>query len=133
MKALEDPDLTAEQKQLLNEIQGVRYVVINKQHGGFHLSQEAVERYLEIKGIACWPEENKKFGSLIDPTYWLVSPEHRVGEAEGDTWQSMTQAERQRHNQLYRRQTFSDNDIDRDVRTGSLLLHLETGCGHASP
>lgn len=114
MKALEDPDLSSDQKQLLNEIQGVRYVVINAKHGGFRLSPEAIELYLEIKGIACWPEPNRKFGSVVGPTYWLVAPEHRVDDPDAETWHSMSMAERQRHNQLYSRQTFSDSDLDRD-------------------
>lgn len=113
MKALEDPDLSADQKQFLNEIQGVRYVVINKQHGGFGLSPAAIERYLEIRGIACWPVSNK-FSGLVGPTYWLVSPEHRVREPDAETWHAMSMSERQRHNQLYDRQTFTDRDLDRD-------------------
>lgn len=114
MKALEDPDLTMDQKQFLNEIQGVRYVVINKQHGGFGLSPEAIERYLEIKGDPCWPEENQRFGTIMGPTYWLVSKEHRVGEPDAETWHQMSLADRQRHNQSYRQQVFDDKALDRD-------------------
>jgi hypothetical protein len=114
MKALTDPDLTAEQKQLLNEIQGVRYVVINTQHGGFGLSPAGIERYLEIKELAYWPQQNERFGSLIGPTYWLVSENQRMPEPNAETWHAMTIAERQQHNQLYEQQVFSDRDLDRD-------------------
>ena len=112
IQALQDPDLTQEQRQLIQHIQGVRYVVINAQHGGFSLSNEAVARYLEIKGISCWSEPNEKFSSIV--VHWLVAPEHRVGEPDSDTWANMSQSQRQHHNQLYKRQTFQDRDLDRD-------------------
>jgi hypothetical protein len=51
MKALEDPNLSPEQKQLLNQIQGIRYVVINTDFGGFGLSDLATDLYKEQSGI----------------------------------------------------------------------------------
>lgn len=114
MKALEDPDLTVDQKQFLNEIQGVRYVVINKQHGGFGLSSEAIERYLELKGLKYWAVPNELFGGLVGPTYWLVPEDQRLEEPSAETWHSMSMAERQRHNQLWESHTFRDRDLDRD-------------------
>jgi len=114
MKALEDPDLSAEQKQLLNEIQGVRYVVINEQHGGFGLSPNAIQRYLEIKGIEYYAEENDRFGGLMGRKYWLVPKEQQLQEPDAVTWHDMTMSERQQHNQLYDQQVFSDRDLDRD-------------------
>ena len=114
MKALEDPNLSADQKQLLNEIQGIRYVVINEQHGGFGLSPEAIKRYLEIKGIEYYAEENDRYGGLIGPKHWLVPKEQQLQEPDAETWHSMTLAERQQHNQLYDQQVFSDRDVDRD-------------------
>jgi hypothetical protein len=51
MKALEDPDLTAAQKQLLTEIQGIRYVVINTDFGGFGLSDQAMDLFKKRSGI----------------------------------------------------------------------------------
>lgn len=113
MKALEDPNLTTDQKQFLNEIQGVRHVVINKQHGGFGLSQEGVQRYLDIKGIEYWVVPHEKYSSL-GPRYWLVPEEQRLGEPDASTWHSMSLAERQKHNQLYEQQVFDDKDIARD-------------------
>ncbi len=114
MKALEDPGLTADQKQLLNEIQGIRYVVINKQHGGFGLSQAGIERYLKIKGLEFWAEENQRFGSLVGPRYWLVPEQQRLDDPEATQWHSMTIAERQQHNQTYSQQVFSDRELARD-------------------
>lgn len=114
MKALEDPNLSADQRQLLNEIQGVRYVVINKQHGGFDLSQEGAARYLEIKGQQVWPEPNQRFGSLLGPRYWLVPPDQRMADPEAENWHSMDLAQRQQHNQIYSQQVFCSRDIARD-------------------
>lgn len=114
MKALEDPDLTADQKQFLNEIQGVRYVVINKQHGGFGLSQKAIQRYLELKGVKYYVEDNERFGSLVGPRYWLVPKEQQLQEPDAETWHGMTLTERQQHNRLYEQQVFCDRDLDRD-------------------
>jgi hypothetical protein len=128
IQALQDPDLTQEQRQLIQQIQGVRHVVINGRHGGFGLSTEAVLRYLEIKGISCWVEPSKKFGSIMPPTYWLVSPEHRVEEeVDSERWYRMTQAERQRYNQLYSQQVFQDRDLDRD---DPVLVQVVRELGH---
>jgi len=114
MKALEDPDLNSEQRQLLNEIQGVRYVVINQQHGGFSLSPEAIERYLEIKGVQYWIEKDRRDSSILGPKYWLVPEEQRLNDPTAETWHNMTMAQRRQHNQTYDQQVFSDRDLDRD-------------------
>lgn len=114
MKALQDPDLTQAQRQLLNEIQGVRYVVINTQHGGFGLSSVGIQRYLEIKGLAYWVQQQERFGSLVGPTYWLVPKDQQISEPNAETWHAMTIAERQQHNRLYEQQVFTDRDLDRD-------------------
>ncbi len=114
MKALEDPNLTTTQRQLLNEIQGIRYVVINKQHGGFGLSQLGIQRYLEIKGLQYWMEDNDRFGSIMGPKFWLVPKDQRLADPNAENWHSMTMAERQQHNTTYSQQVFSDRDLDRD-------------------
>ena len=49
-------------------------VVYNACYGGFGLSEEAMMRYAEIKGIKLYVERDKwEF-----PTYWTVSPEDRI-------------------------------------------------------
>lgn len=112
IQALQDHDLSQEQRQLIQHIQGVRYVVINDRHGGFGLSLEAVARYLEIKGVSCWSEPNPDFPSSV--VHWLVTPDRRVIGHDAEQWARMTQTERQQHNQLYSQQTFNDRNIDRD-------------------
>jgi hypothetical protein len=50
MKALENPDLTPAQRDLLINLSGNRKVVINVCHGGFGLSDKAEKLYLRFKG-----------------------------------------------------------------------------------
>ena len=50
MKALENPDLTPAQRDLLINLSGNRKVVINSCHGGFGLSSKGVELYLKLAG-----------------------------------------------------------------------------------
>jgi hypothetical protein len=38
--------------ELINHLRGVQRIVINRDHGGFSLSNEAVVMYLELSGIA---------------------------------------------------------------------------------
>lgn len=111
MNALQDPDLTQAQRQLLNEIQGVRHIVISKCHGGFGLSAQAVKLYLKLKGQQCWIEKSR-FGA---DWVWLVPKQQRVDyDIAPEKWHTMTQAERQQHNALCDQQLFRERDIDRD-------------------
>lgn len=89
-------------------------VVINKCFGGFGLSEAAVRRYCEIKGIKLWvlPAEGR-FASLTGPTYSLVPPEKRVESAE-DRWKEMSLDERKAHNKAWDEQTLYDRDIERN-------------------
>jgi hypothetical protein len=48
-------------------------VVINRCYGGFSLSDEATQRYADIKGIKVYPEKDK-WGHVI---FWLDAPEAR--------------------------------------------------------
>ena len=48
-------------------------VVINDCYGGFGLSDEAITRYAEIKGIQLWPETSE-YGHTI---HWTCPPEER--------------------------------------------------------
>lgn len=40
-----------DKQKLIEEIRGIRRVVINRCHGGFGLSDEAVNRYKELTGV----------------------------------------------------------------------------------
>lgn len=64
MKALEDPDLSPKQKQLLIQLQGLRRVVINCEHGGFGLSRDA---WVLFCGRHGWDPDDSNFNeSYID-------------------------------------------------------------------
>ena len=67
-------------------------VAINRCHGGFGLSHEAVLRYFEIKGITVYPEQSQDFGKFW--TYWTVKPEDRIESKEGDAFYEQTVYER---------------------------------------
>ena len=66
-------------------------IVINSCFGGFGLSEAAVMRYAEIKGITIYPE-NEKFSSLCGPTYYTVPKEQRTAELKN--WAGSTMEER---------------------------------------
>ena len=47
-----EEELSEEQEETFEALRGVRYIVINRQHGGFGLSWDAQIAYLERAGIA---------------------------------------------------------------------------------
>ena len=85
-------------------------VVINKCYGGFNLSHVAVMRYLEIKGITVYPEQDQSHWKFW--TYWLVKSEDRV-ERKEDEFYSMPMNERIAYNKLCSEQSFYERDIER--------------------
>ena len=87
-------------------------IVINRCHGGYGLSYEAVMRYLELKGIDVYPEKNE--GGWGHWTYWLVKPEDRLEKKDNEAFYSLTTEERYAYNQKLYEQTFEENCIDRD-------------------
>lgn len=90
----------------------MKKVVINSCYGGFSLSHEAVIRYLDIKGIAVYPEQGAldhwKFW-----TYWLVKPEDRNEIKAGEDFYDLTIEERRLYNIGMSNQTFYDRDVER--------------------
>ena len=66
-----DTELTEEQEQAFEALRGVRYVVINRQHGGFGLSWDAQIEYLNRAGIAYDLEDRdsrddtRRYGHMI--------------------------------------------------------------------
>jgi hypothetical protein len=84
-------------------------IVINRCHGGFGLSVEAEERYLELKGIKVWPEKDTRFGFV---TYWTVPPEEQVTRPVD--FHYMPPEYRKVYNETYREQTFDMYSIERN-------------------
>ena len=81
-------------------------VVINACYGGFGLSEKAVMRYAELKGLALSPER-----SPLYTTYWLVPEGEREDQANFYAW---SPEERQASNLRYEQQTLSECAIPRD-------------------
>ena len=86
-------------------------VVINRCHGGFGLSHEAVMRYFEIKGITVYPEQSQDSWKFW--TYWTVKPEDRMESKYGDAFYAMPLEERRAYNALQDAQTISPREIER--------------------
>ena len=82
----------------------MRNVVINKCYGGFGLSEKAVMRYAELKGIKLYPESSEA-GVGLNRYYLCESEEfhklHKEAKRTGNYDQS---------NAMY----FNINDIERD-------------------
>ena len=56
---ISETELTEEQEETFQALRGQRYVVINRQHGGFGLSWDAQVAYLERAGIAYTLEDRE--------------------------------------------------------------------------
>ena len=87
-------------------------IVINRCHGGFGLSEAAMHRYAELKGLTLYPEKDKESGFLT--TYWITPKEDRPKMLGRDEWWQATQEERVGSNQAHRDNSLYDKDIPRD-------------------
>ena len=87
-------------------------VVFNACFGGFGLSDAAIKRYAEIKGLTLYPETNK-YSSLTGPTYYVVPPEQRRPELSVGEFHAMSVPERQAYN-AQPSEILYDRDIPRD-------------------
>lgn len=76
-------------------------IVYNACFGGFGLSDAALVRYAELRGIKLYPQIENPLGlaSLAITTYYLSPPEKRPAELKKGQWQSMTPEEREAYNQ----------------------------------
>ena len=87
-------------------------VVINNTHGGFRLSNEAIHRYAELKGMKVWTEQDKQFKNLYH--HWVVPPEDRVDFPENAVWAKLPHEERQALNEKYRTQQIYEREMERN-------------------
>ena len=81
-------------------------VVINACHGGFGLSEKAVMRYAELKGLTLYPERSPPY-----TTYWLVPEGEREDQTNFHTW---SLEERRASNKRMSEQTLYEREIPRD-------------------
>lgn len=82
-------------------------IVTNRCYGGFGLSDKAMRRYAELKGLTLYPELSKHGFT----TYWTVPQDRRPEEID---WHSASQQERQASNEKHAKCCLYDGDITRD-------------------
>ena len=87
-------------------------IVINKCYGGFGLSDEAMKRYAELKGITLYPEKNV-FGYI----FYTVPAHKRVARIEGAQFYDLSTEERIAYNKQCASESLYDRDIPRDDQT----------------
>jgi hypothetical protein len=103
-------------------------IVYNACHGGFGLSEAAVRRYAELKGLSLYPERDPRF-AILPPTYWLAPEGERSGILHDDAWNSATQEQRVDSNKRYSELVLSERDIE---RTDPLLVQVVEELGEAA-
>lgn len=84
-------------------------IVINACHGGFGLSEKAMRRYAERKGITLYSEPS---GIMSFMTYYTVPPEQRTPELPNFFSQPIEA--RKANNEAMKAERLSDDDIPRD-------------------
>lgn len=84
-------------------------IVINKCYGGFGLSDEAMYRYAELKGITVYPEQGR-YGTK----FYIVPPSERVERLAGEQFYALSMDERIKHNERVSKEELYDKDIPRD-------------------
>lgn len=93
-------------------------VVINCCYGGFGLSDAAVRRYAELKGITLYPEPMMPGDSML--RYWTV-PANERNVLEDSAFYAASMDERRASNRRYGEITLSPHDIE---RTDPILVQV---------
>lgn len=93
-------------------------IVYNACFGGFGLSEAAVLRYAELKGIKLYPERDGRYKSLALVTWWTVPEEqwrkHReFHEAHRHDWYALPTEQVRAYNEFYKKNFLYDKDISR--------------------
>lgn len=87
-------------------------IVYNGCYGGFSVSDAAIRRYAEIKGITLYPEIDKEFGRFT--TYWTVPKERRTAILETNAWYKASQEERIASNEAHNEMSIGTREFERD-------------------
>ena len=88
-------------------------IVINACFGGFGLSDAAVKRYADLKGIPLWAERSPKYPSFTH--YYIVPPESRTPKASN--WRALSLTDRIAYNAARAAETIDPPEIPRDDAT----------------
>lgn len=87
-------------------------VVINRCYGGFGLSDKAMYRYAELKGIRVYPEKSK--GAFGHTVFWVVPKEQQPKELGPNDWKNMSDTQRREYNRVYNESYIYDSHIPRN-------------------
>jgi hypothetical protein len=87
-------------------------IVINKCHGGFGISEKAVMRYAELKGITLYPSAPDYLGTT---TYWTIPQnDPRMTEIlEDKAFCAASHQAREKSNELHTKFTLDTRGYDR--------------------
>jgi len=88
-------------------------IAINRDYGGFWLSDACISLYLKKKNILNWPDTKIKDAS----TFWLLPPGPDRIDSKDYDYHSMSIEERMEHNNLWETQVFDRHKIARDCPT----------------
>ena len=84
-------------------------IVINACHGGFSLSDKAIYRYAELKGLTLYPEVDR----FMTRYYWTVPEDKREGILSTEDFARASTEERIKSNALHSALVLYDRDIKR--------------------
>ncbi len=104
-------------------------VIYSACHGGFGLSEAAMRRYAEIKGLRLYPEANPHGGGTVALTYWTVPPEQRAGILTGQAFATASMEAQQASSARYQACTIEPDDI---ARHDPALVHVVEELGAAA-
>jgi hypothetical protein len=106
-------------------------IVYNACFGGFSISEQALLRYAEIKGLTLYPEDAPMFpGSRhTHRTYWLAPADQRDGILRDEDFMSAPLDERKASNETYGKKTIGLHDFE---RTDPVLVQVVEELGAAA-
>jgi hypothetical protein len=99
-------------------------IVYNACYGGFGLSEPAVRRYCELKGIGFFPDSKSIF-----TTFWTVPEAERTGILDSEEFRAASIEQRQASNARYRELTV---DCGRIPRHDAALVQVVEELGDAA-
>ena len=104
-------------------------IVINSWYGGYSLSEKAIFKLAELKGITLYPERNKRLGFT---TYWIVPEDDELRKLilTGGNFYNASFEDRVRSNKLYDKLTLNTTFGDRS--DPDLILTVEELGPHAN-
>lgn len=101
-------------------------VVYNADYGGFSLSERAVLRYAEIKGLTLYPEKEPRFGFTY---YWLAPPDERDSIVSDEDWWKVSDEDRVASNKRYAELVLEPREIS---RTDPVLVRVVEELGESA-